>query len=47
MSEIVNADKLIAKLHRLSDSRAATDIVLPAVNGGGKMVQGEAKLGAP
>jgi len=47
MSEIVNADKLIAKLHRLSDSRTVTDIVLTAANGGGKMVQGEAKLLAP
>lgn len=47
MSEIINADKLIAKLHRLSDSRTVTDIVLTAVNGGGKMVQGEARLLAP
>lgn len=47
MSEIVNADKLIAKLHKLSDSRTVTDIVLRAANGGGKMVQGEAELLAP
>ena len=47
MSEIVNSDRLIAKLRRLSDSRVATDIALTAVKGGGKMVQGEAKLLAP